>query len=46
MQTMKQWSQRSRARRHLAELDEHILHDIGLTPSQVRRETSKAFWEL
>ncbi|MBL4614740.1 MAG: DUF1127 domain-containing protein [Magnetovibrio sp.] len=46
MYTLKQWSQRTRARRQLAKLDEHLLRDIGLTKRQVRQETSKAFWEL
>lgn len=35
---------RSRQRRALAELDEHLLRDIGLTAYDVTREESKPFW--
>lgn len=39
------WVRRSRGRDDLAELDEHLLRDIGLTRSQVEIERSKLFWQ-
>ena len=35
---------RRRERHMLANLDPHLLRDIGLTPDQVRAEASKPFW--
>ena len=40
-----QWQARGRSRRLLAELDEHMLRDIGIDPAQVWRETGKWFWQ-
>ncbi|EKF19223.1 DUF1127 domain-containing protein [Nitratireductor pacificus] len=37
-------SARYRQRRHLAELDDHQLADIGLTRRDVERECAKPFW--
>ena len=37
------WFQRSRQRRALAELDDRLLRDIGLTCTQARREAAKIF---
>ncbi|TKT69149.1 DUF1127 domain-containing protein [Aquamicrobium sp. LC103] len=31
-------------RRHLADLDDHLLRDIGVTPEQRRAECSRPFW--
>lgn len=42
---VKVWNQRVRVRRQLAKLDDHLLKDIGWTPSQARRETQKPFWQ-
>ncbi|HHI75677.1 MAG TPA: DUF1127 domain-containing protein [Gammaproteobacteria bacterium] len=42
--TLKLWYQRARQRRRLAQLDEHLLRDIGITPEQARREARKPFW--
>ena len=39
------WQERARQRQHLAQLDDRMLKDIGLTRLDVVRETSKAFWE-
>jgi uncharacterized protein YjiS (DUF1127 family) len=39
------WRGRSRSRRLLAQLDEHMLRDIGIDPAQVWRETGKWFWQ-
>jgi uncharacterized protein YjiS (DUF1127 family) len=38
------WFARSRQRRDLAELDAHLLKDIGVTPGQAAREAAKPFW--
>jgi len=38
------WRQRASDRRALAELDEHLLRDIGVTSADVYREVSKPFW--
>ena len=38
------WQDRDRQRRHLAELDDRLLKDIGLTSGDVARETRKPFW--
>jgi uncharacterized protein YjiS (DUF1127 family) len=38
------WRDRSRQRRTLMRLDDHLLHDIGLSRSNVEREASKPFW--
>jgi uncharacterized protein YjiS (DUF1127 family) len=38
------WRDRSRQRRTLMRLDDHLLHDIGLSRSDVEREASKPFW--
>ena len=42
------WCERSRQRRHLAELAEwsdHLLQDIGVSRDAARREAAKAFWQ-
>lgn len=38
------WLQRGPQRRALAELDDRLLRDIGVTRSQARREAAKPFW--
>jgi uncharacterized protein YjiS (DUF1127 family) len=38
------WRQRAVDRQALQKLDEHMLHDIGLSRSQVELEVSKPFW--
>lgn len=38
------WFARWRERRDLAELDERMLRDIGLTPADVRFESEKPWW--
>ena len=37
--------ERDRQRRALAELDEHLLRDLGLNRSAVAREVHKHFWQ-
>ena len=39
------WLERSRQRRHLAMLSDHMLKDIGMTRADVEAEASKPFWE-
>lgn len=38
------WQERGRQRRHLAELSDHLLRDVGLTREDVQREFGKGFW--
>jgi uncharacterized protein YjiS (DUF1127 family) len=38
------WIERTRQRRALAGLDDHILRDIGITRVEVARECEKPFW--
>jgi len=35
---------RQRQRAALAQLDEHLLRDIGVSPEQARAESDKPFW--
>jgi uncharacterized protein YjiS (DUF1127 family) len=39
------WASRTEDRRHLAELDDHMLKDIGLTRAAVLGEFDKHFWQ-
>jgi uncharacterized protein YjiS (DUF1127 family) len=39
------WIERSKQRYALAELDDHLLKDVGLSRSAARREAAKPFWE-
>lgn len=38
------WYDRWQQRQNLAELDDHILRDIGISPREVERECAKPFW--
>ena len=38
------WIERSRQRRMLATLDDHMLRDIGITRADAARECEKPFW--
>jgi uncharacterized protein YjiS (DUF1127 family) len=38
------WLERVHQRRHLAQLSDHMLKDIGLTRADVEAELSKPFW--
>jgi uncharacterized protein YjiS (DUF1127 family) len=38
------WLERARQRRHLGELSEHMLKDIGLSRADVEVEVAKPFW--
>jgi uncharacterized protein YjiS (DUF1127 family) len=39
------WIVRRRQRQALAELDEHLLDDVGLSREQARREAARPFWK-
>lgn len=39
------WHDRHVQRLDLAEIDDHLLRDLGLTPEDVRRECAKSFWQ-
>ena len=43
--TVRLWHRRAKQRTALAELSDHLLRDIGITPRQARDEYSKWFWE-
>jgi uncharacterized protein YjiS (DUF1127 family) len=38
------WLDRSRQRRHLGELDDRLLRDIGLSRAEVEHEITLPFW--
>lgn len=38
------WSDRMRQRRHLAELDDRLLQDIGVSRADIESEISRPFW--
>lgn len=40
------WLERSRQRRRLGELSDHMLRDIGLTRADAWAESEKPFWRL
>ena len=42
--TLSAWSHRIKERRQLAQLDAHLLQDIGLEAWQVRQQVEKPFW--
>lgn len=42
--TLHTWMERGRSRRHLASLNDNMLHDIGLSRADVEREVHKPVW--
>lgn len=42
--TLGEWLRRGRSRRLLAEMDDRMLHDIGLTRDAALSEGDKPFW--
>jgi uncharacterized protein YjiS (DUF1127 family) len=39
-----EWQERARTRAMLAELDDHLLRDLGIDRAAARRESDKPFW--
>lgn len=39
------WQARAAQRRTLAELDDHLLEDVGLNRAEVEAEIGKRFWQ-
>ncbi|MEM6385341.1 MAG: DUF1127 domain-containing protein [Pseudomonadota bacterium] len=39
------WSDRRRSRKDLKSLDDHLLNDIGVTPSEAYKEAERPFWQ-
>jgi uncharacterized protein YjiS (DUF1127 family) len=40
------WTTRRRTRRALGQLTEVQLRDVGLTPTQAKREAARLFWQI
>jgi uncharacterized protein YjiS (DUF1127 family) len=40
-----QWRERARGRRLLQQLDDRMLRDVGMSRSDVERESAKYFWQ-
>ena len=40
-----EWSERRRARNHLYQMPDYILHDIGVIRAEVAAEYDKPFWQ-
>lgn len=45
LQTLEIWYERSKQRRRLAQLDDHLLRDIGIDRLAAMEEMSKPFWQ-
>jgi len=45
LKTLSAWDRRSRQRRDLADMDAHLLADIGVSRSAAETEASKPFWQ-
>ncbi len=45
MTILQTWVRRSNDRRQLAQMNEHMLNDIGLTRIHLQDEVSKYFWQ-
>lgn len=43
--TILKWEQRQQTRRALKRLDQHMLHDIGLSHRDAQNEARKPFWQ-
>ena len=44
LKSLQLWYERTRQRRHLAQLDERLLADIGIDRIAAMKEVSKPFW--
>lgn len=45
LRLLARWYDRHLQRLDLAEIDDHLLRDLGLTAEDVRRECAKSFWQ-
>ncbi|MCV3206710.1 DUF1127 domain-containing protein [Mesorhizobium sp. YC-39] len=45
LRLLARWYDRHLQRLDLAEIDDHLLRDLGLTREDVRRECAKSFWQ-
>lgn len=43
---VQKWQERRRTRRALANMDDHILKDIGVTRPQAQKESLRPFWDM
>jgi uncharacterized protein YjiS (DUF1127 family) len=43
-ETLEMWARRRREREALMRLDDHVLHDVGLSRAQAEAEWRKPFW--
>jgi len=43
--TLHLWMERTRQRRALGKMNDHLLKDLGLSRSDAGRESGKRFWE-
>jgi uncharacterized protein YjiS (DUF1127 family) len=39
------WNERARQRRHMQNLSDEILKDVGLSREDINQQVSKAFWQ-
>jgi uncharacterized protein YjiS (DUF1127 family) len=46
VELLREWLHRSRTRSDIAELDDHLLRDIGLSRESVLAESRKRFWQV
>jgi uncharacterized protein YjiS (DUF1127 family) len=44
VETLLTWQRRHKDRLHLMSLDDHMLHDIGISLADDEQEVSKPFW--
>ena len=40
------WEQRARERRHLAEMSDHMLKDLGISRADAQHESAKPVWRV
>ena len=43
---LRRWARTARERRHLAEMSDHMLRDIGLTRAEALDEAARPFWDV
>ena len=46
LDTLILWQERSNMRKHLVEMDDRMLKDIGISRADVRWEAAKPFWRM